>query len=95
MEVSCSDSFGIGIEGATLIKPCCDLNNPDGFTRGNKIYKCSNKSWKIERNDCLSAPINNLLTGAEVTFMSFLEAGGGGEERTKLFVKRFFLLNRI
>ncbi|XP_065488048.1 adhesion G protein-coupled receptor F5 [Caloenas nicobarica] len=64
-EVSCSDSFGIGIEGATLIKPCCDLNNPDGFTRGKKIYKCSNKSWKIERNNCLSAPINNLLTGAE------------------------------
>ncbi|KAM9273940.1 adhesion G protein-coupled receptor F5 [Cariama cristata] len=64
-EVSCSDSFGIGIEGATLIKPCCDLNNPDGFTQGNQIYKCSNKSWKLERNDCLSVPINNLLTRAE------------------------------
>ncbi|KAM9297319.1 adhesion G protein-coupled receptor F5 [Morus bassanus] len=64
-EVSCSDSFGIGIEGATLIKPCRELNNPDGFTQGNKIYKCSNKSWKLERNDCLSAPISNLLTSAK------------------------------
>ncbi|KFP53686.1 putative G-protein coupled receptor 116, partial [Cathartes aura] len=73
-EVSCSDSFGTGIEGAILIKPCCELNNPDGFTRGNKIYKCSNKSWKVERNDCLSVPISNLLASAEVTFMSFLEA---------------------
>ncbi|KAM6085924.1 adhesion G protein-coupled receptor F5 isoform 1-T1 [Theristicus caerulescens] len=64
-EVSCSDSFGIGIEGAILIKPCCELNNPDGFTRGNKIYKCSNKSWRFERDDCLSVPINQLLTSAE------------------------------
>ncbi|NWI26865.1 AGRF5 protein, partial [Sula dactylatra] len=64
-EVSCSDSFGIGIEGATLIKPCRELNNPDGFTQGNKIYKCSNKSWKLERNDCLSVPISNLLTSAK------------------------------
>ncbi|NWX46112.1 AGRF5 protein, partial [Steatornis caripensis] len=64
-EISCSDSFGIGIEGDTLIKPCHELNNPDGFTRGNKIYKCSNKSWKVERNDCLSVPINYLLTSAE------------------------------
>ncbi|NXT87768.1 AGRF5 protein, partial [Anhinga rufa] len=64
-EVSCSDSFGIGIEGATLIKPCRELNNPDDFTLGNKIYKCSNKSWKLERNDCLSVPISNLLTSAK------------------------------
>ncbi|NXW63265.1 AGRF5 protein, partial [Eurystomus gularis] len=64
-EVSCSDSFGVGREGDTLIKPCCELNNTDGFTRGNKIYKCSRKSWKIERNNCLSVAINNLLISAE------------------------------
>ncbi|NXH65590.1 AGRF5 protein, partial [Hydrobates tethys] len=64
-EVSCSDSSGIGIEGATLIKPCCDLNNSDVCTRGNKTYKCSNKLWKLEREDCLSVPISNLLTSAE------------------------------
>ncbi|NXK11878.1 AGRF5 protein, partial [Herpetotheres cachinnans] len=69
-EVSCSNSFGTGIEGATLIKPCCELNNPDGFTRGNKVYKCSNKAWKVERDNCLSVPINNLLTSAEALINS-------------------------
>ncbi|NXU31638.1 AGRF5 protein, partial [Thalassarche chlororhynchos] len=64
-EVSCSDSFGIGIEGSILRKPCRELNNTDGFTRGNKIYKCSNKSWTVERNNCLSVQISNLLTSAE------------------------------
>ncbi|KFW12153.1 putative G-protein coupled receptor 116, partial [Fulmarus glacialis] len=73
-EVSCSNSLGIGIEGSTLKKPCRQPNNTDDFTRGNIIYKCSNKSWKLERNDCLSVEIKNLLTSAEVTFMSFLEA---------------------
>ncbi|XP_009903609.2 adhesion G protein-coupled receptor F5 [Dryobates pubescens] len=64
-EVSCSDRFGIGREGSILIKPCCDSNNADNFNRGNKTYKCSNKSWKMERNNCLSAAINNLLMSAE------------------------------
>ncbi|KAM6324419.1 adhesion G protein-coupled receptor F5 [Aegotheles albertisi] len=64
-DVSCSDSLGVGIEGTTLIKPCCQSDNPDGFTQGRKTYKCSNKSWKLERDDCLSVPINNLLTSAE------------------------------
>ncbi|NXX74062.1 AGRF5 protein, partial [Urocolius indicus] len=63
--ISCSDSFGIGREGGTLIKPCRQLNNTDGFTRGNKIYKCFNKSWKVKRNDCLSVPISNLMISAE------------------------------
>ncbi|NXI42476.1 AGRF5 protein, partial [Galbula dea] len=69
-EVSCSDNFGIGGEGDRLIKPCCDLNNPQGFTQGNKTYKCSNKSWKLVRNDCLSVPINNLLNSAEALVSS-------------------------
>ncbi|NWR61475.1 AGRF5 protein, partial [Bucorvus abyssinicus] len=64
-EISCSSSIGIGMEGATLIKPCRQSNNLDGFTRGNTIYKCSNKSWNIVREDCLSVPVNNLLTCAE------------------------------
>ncbi|NXT80130.1 AGRF5 protein, partial [Zapornia atra] len=64
-EVSCSDSLGIGKEEDTLIRACWAQNNADSFTRGNKTYRCSNKSWKDERDDCLSAPINNLLTGAE------------------------------
>ncbi|XP_071598198.1 adhesion G protein-coupled receptor F5 isoform X2 [Heliangelus exortis] len=64
-EVSCSGNLGIGIEGSTLIKPCCQPNNKGGFTRGKIIYTCSNKSWMVKRNDCLSVPINNLLTSAE------------------------------
>ncbi|KFR13320.1 putative G-protein coupled receptor 116, partial [Opisthocomus hoazin] len=72
-KISCSDSLGIGMEGAILVKPCREL---DDFTRGNRTYKCSNKSWKLERDNCLSAPINNLLTSAEVIFMGFLEHGG-------------------
>ncbi|XP_074676290.1 adhesion G protein-coupled receptor F5 isoform X2 [Strix aluco] len=64
-EVSCSTSFGIGKEGDTLIKPCRGLNISEGFVRGNVIYNCSNKSWNIARNDCLSESINNLLTNAE------------------------------
>ncbi|KAM6279775.1 adhesion G protein-coupled receptor F5 [Porphyrio hochstetteri] len=64
-EVSCSDSLGIGKEEDTLIRACWEQNNADSFTRGNKTYRCSNKSWKIERDDCLLAPINNLLTSAE------------------------------
>ncbi|KFQ54850.1 putative G-protein coupled receptor 116, partial [Nestor notabilis] len=83
-EVSCSDSFGIGLEGSTLIKPCCELDNPHGFTRGSKRYKCSGKSWKLERNDCLSVSISNLLTSAEVIYMSFLEVGVCPEEKANL-----------
>ncbi|NWV39378.1 AGRF5 protein, partial [Grantiella picta] len=62
---SCSDSLGIGTERATLIKPCCDRKNPKGFTRGNITYQCINRSWKVARNDCLSGPINDLLSSAE------------------------------
>ncbi|NWW77655.1 AGRF5 protein, partial [Climacteris rufus] len=64
-EVSCSDKLGTGTERATLIKPCCELNNPKGFTRGNTTYKCINSSWKLARNDCLSGPVNDLLSSAE------------------------------
>ncbi|NXM11605.1 AGRF5 protein, partial [Ploceus nigricollis] len=64
-KISCSDSLGIGTEGATLIKPCCDVKNPKGFTRGNTTYQCINGSWKVARNDCLSGPINDLLSSAE------------------------------
>ncbi|NXH48438.1 AGRF5 protein, partial [Dicaeum eximium] len=64
-KISCSDSLGIGTERAILIKPCCDVKNPKGFTRGNTTYQCINSSWKVVRNDCLSGPINDLLSSAE------------------------------
>ncbi|XP_041888762.1 adhesion G protein-coupled receptor F5 isoform X1 [Corvus kubaryi] len=64
-KVSCSDRLGTGTERATLIKPCCDVKNPKGFTRGNTTYQCINSSWRVVRNDCLSGPINDLLSSAE------------------------------
>ncbi|KFZ56901.1 putative G-protein coupled receptor 116, partial [Podiceps cristatus] len=70
-EVSCSGDGGIGIEGATSIKPCYTSNNT-GFVQGYRNYTCSNKSWKLERDNCLSVKISNLLTCAKVTFMGFL-----------------------
>uniref|UniRef100_A0A8B9SCA7 Adhesion G protein-coupled receptor F5 n=1 Tax=Apteryx owenii TaxID=8824 RepID=A0A8B9SCA7_APTOW len=72
-KVHCSGSLGIGEEGAKITKPCTELNNADGFNRGNVTYVCSSTSWVVARNDCLSVPINNLLLNAEVTFMSFSE----------------------
>ncbi|NXW37061.1 AGRF5 protein, partial [Phaetusa simplex] len=64
-KISCSGSIGIGREGDTTVKPCYDSNSPNGFTQGNITYKCSKKSWIPQRNDCLSVPINELLSGAE------------------------------
>ncbi|NWW17465.1 AGRF5 protein, partial [Falcunculus frontatus] len=64
-KISCSDRLGIGTEGSTLIKPCCDAKNPKGFTRGNTTYQCINSSWRVARNDCLTGPINDLLSSAE------------------------------
>ncbi|NXM52670.1 AGRF5 protein, partial [Illadopsis cleaveri] len=64
-KISCSDKLGIGTEEDILIKPCCDVKNPKGFTRGNITYQCINNSWKVLRNDCLSGPINDLLSNAE------------------------------
>ncbi|XP_032537700.1 adhesion G protein-coupled receptor F5 [Chiroxiphia lanceolata] len=64
-QVSCSDRLGTGIERGTLIKPCRELDTPDGFTRGSTTYKCINNSWKVARNDCLSVSVNNLLSRAE------------------------------
>uniref|UniRef100_A0A8C3U4A6 Adhesion G protein-coupled receptor F5 n=2 Tax=Catharus ustulatus TaxID=91951 RepID=A0A8C3U4A6_CATUS len=62
-KISCSDSLGVGKEGDMLIKPCSDVKK--GFTRGNVTYKCINRSWTSQKNDCLSGPINDLLSGAE------------------------------
>ncbi|NXJ67898.1 AGRF5 protein, partial [Rostratula benghalensis] len=64
-KVSCSDSLGIGIEGSILVKPCCESNCIKGFTQGSKTYKCSNKLWKLQRDDCVSRATNALLSGAE------------------------------
>ncbi|NXI95038.1 AGRF5 protein, partial [Psophia crepitans] len=64
-EVSCSDSTGIGREEDIVVRSCQHLINPHDFTRGNITYRCSNKLWKVERNNCPSVAISNLLTSAE------------------------------
>ncbi|NXY75255.1 AGRF5 protein, partial [Glareola pratincola] len=64
-KISCKDSTGIGTEGDTLVKACHHSNSPNGFTRGNITYTCSNKSWNLQSNSCLSVPINRLLSDAE------------------------------
>ncbi|XP_074438115.1 adhesion G protein-coupled receptor F5 [Larus michahellis] len=64
-KISCSGSIGIGREGDTSVKPCYDSNSPNGFTQGNITYKCSHKSWELQRNNCLSVPISELLSDAE------------------------------
>ncbi|NXO32645.1 AGRF5 protein, partial [Cisticola juncidis] len=64
-KISCSDSLGVGTENAKLIKPCCDVKNPKGFTQGNVTYQCIRGSWIVARNECLSGPINDLLSSAE------------------------------
>ncbi|XP_065586521.1 adhesion G protein-coupled receptor F5 [Cyrtonyx montezumae] len=61
--ISCSENGVFGREGDILIKPCSVLNA--SFIRGNKIYRCCSKSWKMERNDCLSEQTNSLLLTAE------------------------------
>ncbi|KFU93211.1 putative G-protein coupled receptor 116, partial [Chaetura pelagica] len=84
-EASCSDNFGIGREGSTIKKPCCEFLNTTGVcTEGNRIYKCCNKSWKPEKDYCVSVSVNRLLTSAQVTFMSFLEVVGGPQAKAML-----------
>ncbi|OXB52962.1 hypothetical protein ASZ78_006697 [Callipepla squamata] len=62
-DISCSGNNVFGREGDILIKPCSVLNA--SFIRGNKVYKCRSKSWKMERNNCLSEQMNSLLLTAE------------------------------
>lgn len=61
--ISCSENNTFGKEGDILKKSCSVLNTT--FIRGSNIYKCFNSSWKMEKNDCVSEQINNLLLMAE------------------------------
>ncbi|XP_072188330.1 adhesion G protein-coupled receptor F5 [Excalfactoria chinensis] len=61
--ISCSENNTLGREGDKLIKSCSFLNTT--FIRGCTIYKCCSKSWKMEKNDCVSEQINSLLLTAE------------------------------
>uniref|UniRef100_A0A8C5TAL1 Adhesion G protein-coupled receptor F5 n=1 Tax=Malurus cyaneus samueli TaxID=2593467 RepID=A0A8C5TAL1_9PASS len=44
----------------------CYVGHPNIFVKsGNTTYQCINSSWRVARNDCLSGPINDLLSNAE------------------------------
>ncbi|XP_025047225.1 adhesion G protein-coupled receptor F5 isoform X2 [Alligator sinensis] len=66
-KVVCSSSVGIGKQGDRITKSCPILNGP---MRGNITYVCRDKAWSEARNNCISAPINTLLTAAEALLSS-------------------------
>ncbi|KAM7173557.1 adhesion G protein-coupled receptor F5 [Macrochelys suwanniensis] len=67
-EVMCSDSIGVGQQGAQITKPCPASKDVKGTSipvRGSVIYKCTNKIWQVVRNNCISDQISTLLSSAE------------------------------
>lgn len=64
-KVVCNSSdIGVGKNGALITKPC--FSEMSSLVRGNITYKCEQKNWLVAVNSCLSAPVNNLLSSAEV-----------------------------
>ncbi|TFK08617.1 mitochondrial pyruvate carrier 2 [Platysternon megacephalum] len=67
-KVMCSDSIGVGQQGAQITKPCPgskDVNGMNITVRGTVIYVCKNTNWKVARNSCISDQISTLLSSAE------------------------------
>ncbi|XP_038606971.1 adhesion G protein-coupled receptor F5 isoform X3 [Tachyglossus aculeatus] len=65
--VSCQDpNIGAGEPGKVIQKMCSFANSSSSLEVGGTItYKCEGKEWKVERNNCISAPINSLLFKAK------------------------------
>ncbi|XP_028927772.1 adhesion G protein-coupled receptor F5 isoform X2 [Ornithorhynchus anatinus] len=65
--VSCQDpNIGAGGPGKVIQKMCSFSNSSSSLEVGGTItYKCEGKEWKVERNNCISAPINSLLFKAK------------------------------
>lgn len=67
-KVTCSNSIGVGQQGAQIIKPCPDSKDVNGTSipvRGTIIYVCNNTNWEVARKSCISDRINTLLSSAE------------------------------
>ncbi|XP_043366086.1 adhesion G protein-coupled receptor F5 isoform X2 [Dermochelys coriacea] len=67
-KVTCSNSIGMGQQGAQIIKPCPDSKDVNGTSspvRGTIIYVCNNTSWEVARKSCISDQISTLLSCAE------------------------------
>ncbi|XP_002919049.2 adhesion G protein-coupled receptor F5 [Ailuropoda melanoleuca] len=64
-KIMCRDpTIGVGEPGKVIQKLCQFSNVPSGAERptgGTMTYKCVGSRWEVKKNDCISAPINNLL----------------------------------
>ncbi|XP_045698736.1 adhesion G protein-coupled receptor F5 isoform X1 [Phyllostomus hastatus] len=67
--ITCQDpSIGSGEPGKVIQKLCqfSHLPSSPGSPMGGIMtYKCVGSQWQLKRNDCISAPINNLLQQAK------------------------------
>ncbi|XP_062813184.1 adhesion G protein-coupled receptor F5 [Anolis carolinensis] len=66
-KVACNSSdIGTGESDALVTKPCLQSQGEESnLVRGHITYRCSHTKWIVARNDCLTVPLNNLLTSAE------------------------------
>ncbi|XP_044301098.1 adhesion G protein-coupled receptor F5 isoform X2 [Varanus komodoensis] len=60
-----SSKVGVGKDGAVIVKPCLHLMGTSGPVRGSITYKCHHAKWDVAENNCLTAPVNDLLSSAE------------------------------
>ncbi|XP_062971987.1 adhesion G protein-coupled receptor F5 [Elgaria multicarinata webbii] len=64
--VVCNTSeIGVGENGAVITKPCLTPNETSSPIRGNITYKCDGAKWDYTENNCLTVPVNDLLSSAE------------------------------
>ncbi|KAM5324302.1 adhesion G protein-coupled receptor F5 isoform 3-T4 [Glossophaga mutica] len=72
--ITCQDpSIGSGEPGKVIQKLCqfSHLPSSPGSPMGGTVtYKCVGSQWQLKRNDCISAPINNLLRQAKALIKS-------------------------
>ncbi|XP_007484092.1 adhesion G protein-coupled receptor F5 isoform X1 [Monodelphis domestica] len=72
--ITCQDSnIGNGKAGKMIQKLCqfSDIPNNSGHGVGGTItYICEGSTWKVKKNDCIAAPINNLLGLTKALLMS-------------------------
>uniref|UniRef100_A0A452SA03 Adhesion G protein-coupled receptor F5 n=1 Tax=Ursus americanus TaxID=9643 RepID=A0A452SA03_URSAM len=73
-KIMCRDpTIGVGEPGKVIQKLCQFSNVPRGAGRptgGTVTYKCVGSHWEVKKNDCISAPINNLLQLAKALIKS-------------------------
>ncbi|KAG8511975.1 Adhesion G protein-coupled receptor F5, partial [Galemys pyrenaicus] len=72
--VTCQDPIiGVG-EPGKVVQKLCQFSNiprgPSGPVGGTITYMCIGSQWKMKRNNCVSAPINNLLKQAKALVKS-------------------------